>query len=58
MLLFPLIHLAQFRLLMAIEENCDQIIKKKADPGGEHNLIFHFAIYKNKQTKRNNAKHR
>lgn len=43
---------------MAIEENCDQIIKKKADPGGEHNLIFHFAIYKNKQTKRNNAKHR
>lgn len=44
MFLFPLIHPAQFSLLMTIEENYDQAIKKKADPRGECNFFFHSSF--------------
>lgn len=40
MLLFPLIHLAKFSLLMAIEENCDQISKQNMYRGGGYTFFF------------------
>lgn len=52
MLLFPLIYLVQFSLLMAIEENYDQISKQKADSAGQYTffLISSFCHLLQKQT--------